>query len=135
MGTSTPLTSCARRRTFGLRSVALPISAAQTTHWVVHHCGGNKTTLVQGAWAAARAKTGYLHSQFLRLKSRRGPKKAIIAVAASMLTAAYYMLRNGVDYRDLGADHFDRTDRVRTANRLVKRLGQLGYSVEIKEAA
>lgn len=94
-----------------------------------------KTTLVQGAWAAARTKTGYLRAQFLRLKSRRGPKKAIVAVAASMLTAAYYMLRNGVDYRDLGADHFDRTDRVRTANRLVKRLGQLGYSVEIKEAA
>jgi transposase len=69
-----------------------------------------KTTLVQAAWAAARKKDGYLRAQFLRLKSRRGPKKAILAVAASMLTA-YYMLKDGVDYRDLGADHFDRRDK------------------------
>ena len=48
-----------------------------------------KTTLVQAAWAAVRTKRSYLQAQFLRLKSRRGPKKAIIAVAASMLTAVY----------------------------------------------
>jgi transposase len=94
-----------------------------------------KATLTQAAWAAARAKTGYLHAQFLRLKSRRGPKKAIMAVAASMLTAAFHMLRDGVDYRDLGTDYFDRTDRVKTANRLVRKLTQLGYTVEIKSAA
>jgi transposase len=58
-----------------------------------------------------------------------------MAVAASMLTAAYYMLRDDVDYRDLGTDYFDRTERTRTAKRLVKRLGDLGYTVEIKEAA
>src|SRR5438105_14020492 len=56
-----------------------------------------KTTLTQAAWAAARSKSGYLRSQFLRLKSRRGPQKAIMAVAASMLTAAYYMLRDDQD--------------------------------------
>jgi transposase len=94
-----------------------------------------KTTLNQAAWAAARAKTGYLRAQFLRLKGRRGPKKAIMAVAASMLTAAYYMLRDNVDYRDLGTDHFDRTDRSRQADRLVKRLGALGYAVELKAVA
>ena len=48
-----------------------------------------KTTLIQAAWAGARKKDSYLHAQFVRLKSRRGPKKAIVAVAASMLTAAY----------------------------------------------
>ena len=94
-----------------------------------------KTTLVQSAWAAGRCKSGYLPAQFLRIKSRRGPKKAVIAVAASMLTAAYYMLRDDVDYRDLGADHFDRTDRTKAASRLVKRLTNLGFTVEIKDAA
>ena len=93
-----------------------------------------KTTLVQAAWAAARKKDGYLHAQFLRLKSRRGPKKAIIAVAASMLTAAYYMLRDGVDYRDLGADHFDRRDKAKLAKRLVARLHDLGFNVELRAA-
>ena len=61
-----------------------------------------KTTLVQAAWAAARKKDSYFHGQFLRLKSRRGPKKAILAVAASMLTDVYYMLRDGVEFHDLG---------------------------------
>ena len=91
--------------------------------------------LPRWAWSAARCKTGYLPAQFRRIKSRRGPKKAIMAVASSMLTAAYYILRNDVDYRDLGSDHFDRTDRTKAASRLVKRLGDLGFTVEIKEAA
>jgi transposase len=94
-----------------------------------------KTAMVQAAWAASRAKTGYLRAQFLRLRSRRGPRKAVVAVAASMLTAAYYMLRDDVDYRDLGADHFDRTDRSRAARRLVRKLGDLGFHVELTDAA
>ena len=65
-----------------------------------------KTALVTAAWAAVRVKGSYLQAQFLRLKARRGAKKAIIAVAASMLTAAYHMLKNGLEYRDLGAQHF-----------------------------
>jgi transposase len=93
-----------------------------------------KTTLVQAAWAAARSKSGYLHAQFLRIKSRRGPKKAIIAVAASMLTAAYYMLRDDVDYRELGNDYFDRADKAKAATRLVRRLHDLGYEVQITAA-
>jgi transposase len=94
-----------------------------------------KTTLVQAAWAAARCKSGYLPAQFLRIKSRRGPKKAVIAVTASMLTATYYMLRDDVDYRDLGNTYFDRIDRDKAATRLVKRLTNLGFTVEIKDAA
>jgi transposase len=94
-----------------------------------------KTTLVQAAWAAVRAKQTYLRAQFLRLKSRRGPKKAILAVAASMLTASYHILKNGVDYRDLGADHFDRRDKTKLARRLIRRLHDLGLSVEIRPAA
>jgi transposase len=92
-----------------------------------------KTTLVTAAWAAARSKNSYLRAQFLRIKARRGPKKAILAVAASMLTAIYYMLRDGVEYRDLGPDHFDRHDKTRSINRLVRRLQDLGCSVQVTQ--
>jgi transposase len=93
-----------------------------------------KTTLVQAAWSAARKKDTYFRAQFLRLKSRRGPKKAVIAVAASMLTAAYHMLKTDTDYRDLGADHFDRRDKTKLAKRLIARLQNLGVTVEIRAA-
>jgi transposase len=63
-----------------------------------------KTTLVQCAWAATRKKGSYLPAQYLRLRSRRGPKKAIVAVAASILTAAYHTLKNGTLYQDLSAN-------------------------------
>lgn len=85
-----------------------------------------KTTLVTAAWAAVKVKRSYLHAQFLRIKARRGPKKAILAVAASMLTAAYYMLRDGTQYADLGPEHFNRHDRSKTIRRLLKRLADLG---------
>ncbi len=94
-----------------------------------------KTTLVQCAWAAVRVKDSYLRAQFLRLKSRRGPRKAIVAVAASILTAAYFILQRGVAYRDLGFDHFDRRDRASAAAKLVRRLRNLGYQVELHGAA
>lgn len=80
-------------------------------------------------------RRGYLRTQFHRIRSRRGAKKAILAVAASMLTAIYHMLRNGTPYRDLGADHFDQREKHQVAQRLLKRLGDLGYSVELKAAA
>ena len=85
-----------------------------------------KTTLVTAAWAAVRVKTSYLRAQFLRIKPRRGAKKAILAVAASMLTAAYHMLRDGTEYSDLGVDHFNKQDRSKTIRRLLKRLHDLG---------
>ena len=89
-----------------------------------------KTALVTAAWAAVRVKTTYLHAQFLRIKARRGAKKAILAVAASMLTAAYHMLRDGVEYADLGADHFNHHDTAKTIQRLLKRLADLGCQIE-----
>lgn len=94
-----------------------------------------KPTLVQSAWAASRAKETYVRGQFLRLKARRGPKKAAVAVAASMLTAAYHMLRDQTEYRDLGADYFARRDRARVAERLVRRIRDLGYDVQIQHVA
>jgi hypothetical protein len=94
-----------------------------------------KPVLVQCAFAAARTKNTYLQAQFLRIKARRGPKKAAIAVAASILTAAYHMLRDGTFYNDLGPTHFARRDKTRAAMRLVRRIKELGYDVEIKAAA
>ena len=91
-----------------------------------------KTTLVQAAWAAARKKGSYLQAQFLRLKSRRGPMKAIVAVAASMLTAAFYILKRGVAYNDLGNAHFENRDRKKVTLRLIKRLTDLGLHVEVE---
>jgi transposase len=94
-----------------------------------------KTTLVTAAWAAARKKNGYLRALFLRLKSRRGAKKAIIAVAASILTAVYHMLARQTAYQDLGFDHFDHRDKTKVAKRLIKRLKDLGMNVEVTAAA
>lgn len=93
-----------------------------------------KTTLIQAAWAATRKRDSYLHAQFLRVKRRRGPKKAIVAVAASMLTAAYVMLRDGVPYRELGGRYYSERDKEQMTKRLLRRLHDLGVEVEIKAA-
>jgi transposase len=92
-----------------------------------------KTLLVQVAWSAARAKAGYLPALFARLRARRGPKKAIIALAAAILTAVYWMLRRGTSYQDLGTDSFERTDRQRLATKLVRKLDQLGFTVTLDQ--
>ncbi len=89
-----------------------------------------KTTLVQCAWAAARKKGGYPQAQFQRLRARRGPKKAICAVAASILTAAYHMLRDGTFYQDLGPDHFSRRTKGDRTVRLIRHLTALGYTIQ-----
>lgn len=94
-----------------------------------------KTALVTAAWAAVRVKGSYLQAQFLRLRARRGAKKAILAVAASMLTAIWHMLKNGVEYHDLGADHFARRDRTKAILRLVRRLNDLGCNVQVTPQA
>ena len=93
-----------------------------------------KTVLVQAAWAAARKKGSYLQSQFRRLKGRRGPKKATVAVAASMLTAADFMLRDEKDYQDLGGRYLADRDKHRVTQRLLPRLHDLGVEVEVKAA-
>jgi transposase len=91
-----------------------------------------KTTLIQCAWAAARTKQSYLQAQFHRLRARRGAKKAIGAVAASILTAAYHMLKNGTLYEDPGADHFDNRAKGKQILRLVSRLQNLGFAVQLQ---
>jgi transposase len=94
-----------------------------------------KATLVSCAWAAARSKDTYARAQFHRIKTRRGAKRAVVAVAASMLVAIYHLLKNRTEYVDLTAAHFDRRDKTRIANRLKKRLESLGYAVQMAPAA
>jgi len=94
-----------------------------------------KPVLVQCAWSAARAKGTYLQAQFFRLKARRGPKKAAIAVAASILTAVYHMLKHGTFYEDLGADHLIKRDAATTVAKLARRIKDLGYDVQYQAAA
>ena len=91
-----------------------------------------KTMLVQCAWAARRAKNSYYSAQFHRLRSRRGPQKAVCAVAASILTAIYHMLKSGLPHRDLGADYFDRRSPQAKANRLVAQLANLGFAAQLQ---
>jgi transposase len=94
-----------------------------------------KTTLIQCAWAASRTKNSYLQAQYLRIRSRRGAKKAIGAVAASMLTAAYHMLKDGTLYQDLGPNHFDTRAKAKHVLQLVNRLQNLGFDVQITPLA
>jgi transposase len=94
-----------------------------------------KTTLVQCAWAAARSKGTYLHAQYVRIRARRGNQKAICAVAASILTTVYHMLKDGTFYEDPGPDYFDKRNKDQQANKLVNRLQNLGFNVTIQPAA
>jgi transposase len=84
------------------------------------------------AWAAARTRGTYFHAQYHRLARRRGKQKAIIAVAHSILTVIYCMLRDRQPYHELGAAYFDTLDIARVERHHVHRLEQLGYTVTLQ---
>lgn len=90
------------------------------------------TTLVQAAIGASRTKGTYLKERYWRLKARRGPKRAAMAIAHKILIAAYHMLAAGTDHHELGATHLDRA-KPRVKATLVKRLERLGYRVTLQE--
>jgi transposase len=94
-----------------------------------------KTMLVQCAWAAKRSKDSYYRAQFFRLQAKRGPQKAICAVAASILTAVYHIIKDGTEHHDLGAAYFDRQPVKLKASRLVARLKKLGFAVQLQPIA
>src|SRR3982075_2530909 len=94
-----------------------------------------KTMLVQCAWAAKRSKNSYYRAQFFRLQARRGPQKAICAVAASIPTPIYHILKNGTEHHDLGVAYFDRRPTEVKASRLVARLKKLGFTVQLQHIA
>lgn len=95
---------------------------------------GNKwldAALTEVAWAAARTKGTYLNAQYHRLSPRRGKKRAIGALKHSILTAIYFMVRDQVPYKDLGADHFFRINPEQQTRYHVRKLRQLGHNVEL----
>ena len=91
-------------------------------------------TVTEAAWAAARTKGSYFAGQYRRLAGRRGKKRAIVAVSHSLLIAAYHVLRDGVTYRELGEQHFDRLAPAQLTRYLVKRLERLGHQVTLTPA-
>ena len=95
-----------------------------------------RTALIEAAQSAAgRTADTYLHSQYLRVKRRRGHRKAIVAVAHSILVASYYILSEEKPYEDLGGDYFiRREDPERVTQRLVRQLERLGQSVTLEPA-
>jgi transposase len=91
-----------------------------------------RTALVEVAQAAGRARQTYLGAHYRRLASRRGKKKACVAVGHTILGIAYHVLDRGTTYEDLGPQYFDRRDRTAVERRLVSRLESLGYKVTIE---
>ncbi len=91
-------------------------------------------TLVEAAWGATRTRGTYLAAQYHRLAARRGAKRAIMAVAHSILVIVYSLLKNGGEYRELGSNYFDERKRMSTIHRAVRRIEGLGYQVELQPA-
>jgi transposase len=96
---------------------------------------GNKwlrRSLCQAAWAAARTKDCYLSAQFKRLTARRGMKRALMAVAHSMLIIGYHILKTGHGYRELGGNYLEQINKDQLQRYLVKRLERLGLRVSLE---
>lgn len=93
-----------------------------------------RSALVEAAWAAVRTKGSYLSAQYHRLAPRRGAKRAILAVAHSILVIIYHLLRDGTTYRDLGGNYFDERNRQTTVQRAARRIEALGYKVTLEVA-
>jgi transposase len=94
-----------------------------------------KSALCQAAWAATRKRDSYYRAQFRRLSRHLGQKKAVMAVAHSILVTAYCMLRDAKPFTDLGGDFFDRRSVEDKAQRLIRSLQQLGYTVTLEQVA
>lgn len=105
-----------------------PVATGKGAAWL-------RATLQEVAWAAARSKKSYYRALYLRLKARRGPKKAIVAVQHALLVALWHMLKHGVPHQDLGADYFARRNTDRLRRHHVRRLEQLGYHVLLNAEA
>jgi len=94
-----------------------------------------RSILTQSAWAATHKKGSYFRAQYRRLVGRRGKKRALIAVAHSLLVVIYHLLHTGRSFEDLGMDYLDRRDVEKIARHHIKRLESLGYTVTKKNAA
>jgi transposase len=94
-----------------------------------------KTAFVQAAWSAQRATGTYMQAHFRRVCSRRGAKKAAVAVGHSLFVRCLELVRQGTEYRDLGGAYFDQRRKDIVARRMVKRLEDLGFDVTLNPKA
>jgi transposase len=105
--------------------------AARTRHgnpWL-------KAALTEAAWAASRCRSGYLPAQYRRLAARRGRRRAIVAVAHTLVTIVYHLIARGTEYTDLGSDYFEQRTRERQQQRALATLRALGYDVTLTTRA
>lgn len=94
-----------------------------------------RRALVEASHGAARTKKSYFSALYHRLAGRRGKKRALVAVGHSLLVTGYHMITKNRDYQDLGNNYFDERNKEAVKRRMVKRLEQLGYHVELKPIA
>ena len=95
-----------------------------------------RRSLIEAARAAAHKRGSYYAAQYARIARRRGPNKAAVAVAHSMLAVVWQLLTTGALYQDPGADYFERrTDPALQAQRLTRQLERLGYQVSLQQQA
>jgi transposase len=92
-----------------------------------------KGILGQVASSASRSKGTYLNARYRRIASRRGKKRALVALEHSILVAVWHMFTHDAEYHDLGGDYFlERTGKTRQTRRLVSQLNQLGFQVTLQ---
>lgn len=91
-----------------------------------------RQVLTEAAHGAAATKQTYLGALYRRLAPRRGTRKALVAVGHAILVIVYHVLKRGEPYQDLGANYFDERDQQNVQRRLVRRLEQLGYKVNLE---
>ena len=92
-----------------------------------------RRVLCESAWAASHCRKSYFQAQFQRLAGKRGKKRALIAVAHSLLVVAYVLLKKGCAYQDLGRDYFERVNRNGITRYHVKKLQRLGFLVTLEQ--
>lgn len=91
-----------------------------------------RRALIESARAAARTKGSYFGAQYRQITRRRGPNKAAVAVAHSLIELVWHLLSTGEVFNDLGDDYFKtRQDPERQARRLLAQLEDLGYTVTV----
>lgn len=86
-----------------------------------------RTTLVVCAHSAVKVKDSYFHAQFQRISVHRGKKRAYVAVAHSLLIAIYHVLKDGVEFKDLGAEYYNQFNKERKIKAYLKKLKALGW--------
>lgn len=88
-----------------------------------------KVTMTQVAWAVSRTKSSYLGAKYRAMASRRGKKRAIIAIGRKVLVICYHMIKNNMKFEELGVNFLDTLEPERKAKYYEKRLEELGYHV------